>query len=252
MPTTTPGSLNAFFALNQHPIKINWDTPYVMPGINTKIYTVSLAKDNSPLYIKYMSELHQGKIKKPNEIKFFAPALQIFKIRRSGDSELFIALENIIDSFEFDVQDRVERGLMKQPKKIFTPVQYGNEHGKFPVPLARLKIKIGKTEFAKLVSGKPEKIIVTNENIHEHITTFSEHDGILKMSVCEHNYGITLRAEVVVNCISRTLIRPRLTDLYANMDVESRSVLALHNAYYDESKTNASSKETQTYCPSFN
>jgi hypothetical protein len=211
MTTTTPKILNEQYSLNKPPIQINWENPYEIEGINTKIYTVSMIGQNTPLYIKFMSALHHGKIKPPKERKFFTPALQIFE---DDGTELFTVLKKITEHFEFDVKFRVESGLMKKPLKIFTPIQKGNVNDYFKTSVARLKLKIGKTEFAKLVSGKPEKINVTTGNIHEYITSLSEHDGIIKISVCEHNFGITLRAEVVVDCIARSSKIPYLIDLY--------------------------------------
>ena len=220
MPTTTAEILSDEFTLDFTPIRINWDTPYVMPGINTKFYTISLAEQNTPLYIKYMSEVHQGRIKPPRERRFFSAALQIFKNTKYGPSSLFTTLEHIKNYFENEIKKRVKNGQMQEPKKIFTPFQYGNDTGKFPTPLVRLKINFAKTQFAKLVLGKPQKINVTNENIHQYITSLSEHDGFVKISVCEHSYGITLKAEVTVDCISKTYKEPYFGEIYEDQDEE--------------------------------
>ena len=203
----TAENLSEKFTIERSPIKIHWDSPYIMANLHTKFYTISLANQTSPLCVKFMSELHQGKIKPPHERKTFPPSLQIFKNNKNGESPLFQALSLVKQYFENEIKQRVNNGEMKQPVKIFTPFQYGNAEGEFQNPLMRLKINCGKTEFGKLVQGKPEKMSVTEGNIHEHITSLSKHDGFVKLSVCEHSSGITLRAELTVDFISKTAER---------------------------------------------
>ena len=211
----TAKNLSDKFIREKYPIKIHWDKPYIMKDIHTKFYTISLADETSPLYVKFISELHKGKIKPPNERKSYPPSLQIFKNNENDWSPLFMALSLVKKYFENEIKQRVNNGEMKQPVKIFTPFQYGNSEGEFKNPLMQLKINCDKTEFGKLKDGTIKKLDVTNENIHEHIRSFSQHDGIVKLSVCEHSFGITLRAELVVDCITKTVERtPTFEELF--------------------------------------
>ena len=224
------------FKTENNPIKIHWDNPSILRGTNTKFYTITLADQATPLQVKFTGEVHKGKIKPLNQRNDWPVSLQIFRDRTGirTYSDLFYALSAVKDVFLKEVHDRVSQRLMK-PQNTYTPFQYENKQGKFDNPLMRLRIDFGKTEFGEkdTESKKLVELNVTKENIHKYIHSFSSHSGVVRLSVCEHNMGITLRAVVLIDVIANETYTPTLN----NFHIEERVVWQQNGedrSYFDE------------------